>query len=321
MDNLVQIKSKSSGHCLFRIPEETGRVLWQLTNVCNYNCRYCIFSSGPERIEGELSFEEICRILAELKQANFRSIKFTGGEPFARKDLISILERAHQLNLQFDLSTNASLIDKRRAIALAKTDPEMVHVSLDGGDEETHDSIRGGGTFKKTLAGILNLTHAGMKLRIGCVVFRNNETKLDSIVGLCHTLGANEVIFSRMQPLGELRGNNALCATRSDASLNIEVEALASTWRNKIKVSGNFQVAASYERPARCPGGERFLFIDNLGFLSPCTWALEHDPKVRTFRSLKETSLNELLGNSVMNDFRAMIAEREANGAVGCPYA
>ena len=36
--------------CLFRIPENGGRVLWEITNTCNYNCSYCIFSSETKKI-------------------------------------------------------------------------------------------------------------------------------------------------------------------------------------------------------------------------------------------------------------------------------
>ena len=36
--------------CLFRIPENGGRVLWEITNTCNYRCSYCIFSSEAKKI-------------------------------------------------------------------------------------------------------------------------------------------------------------------------------------------------------------------------------------------------------------------------------
>ena len=45
--------------CLFRIPENGGRVLWEITNTCNYHCSYCIFSSESKKYENELSTEEI----------------------------------------------------------------------------------------------------------------------------------------------------------------------------------------------------------------------------------------------------------------------
>ena len=54
--------------CLFRIPENGGRVLWEITNTCNYHCSYCIFSSESKKYENELSTEEIKKAIKELKE-------------------------------------------------------------------------------------------------------------------------------------------------------------------------------------------------------------------------------------------------------------
>ncbi len=76
--------------CAFRIPENGGRVLWEITNTCNYHCCYCIFSSESKIYENELNTNEVKRVIEELKENHFSYIKFTGGEPFTRKDMIEI---------------------------------------------------------------------------------------------------------------------------------------------------------------------------------------------------------------------------------------
>lgn len=96
--------------CLFRIPENGGRVLWEITNTCNYHCSYCIFSSESKKYEHELTTDEVKRAIKELKENNFTYIKFTGGEPFTRKDMTEILKYANEFGFDMDISTNASLI-------------------------------------------------------------------------------------------------------------------------------------------------------------------------------------------------------------------
>lgn len=137
--------------CLFRIPENGGRVLWEITNTCNYYCSYCIFSSEAKKYEDELTTDEVKRTIKDLKENNFTYIKFTGGEPFTRKDMTEILKYASELGFDMDISTNASLITDEIAKELKNIKFPMVHVSLDGHDKETHEYVRGKNTFERTL--------------------------------------------------------------------------------------------------------------------------------------------------------------------------
>ena len=98
--------------CLFRIPENGGRVLWEITNTCNYHCSYCMFSSEAKKYEGELTTDEIKRTIKDLKENNFKYIKFTGGEPFTRKDMTEILKYASELGFDMDISTNMIFFSK-----------------------------------------------------------------------------------------------------------------------------------------------------------------------------------------------------------------
>ena len=144
--------------CLFRIPENGGRVLWEITNTCNYHCSYCIFSSETIKYENELTTDEVKKTIKELKDNNFTYIKFTGGEPFTRKDMTDILKYAIELGFDMDISTNASLITENIAKELKDMNFPMVHVSLDGADKNSHEFVRGKDTFERTLKGIKYLT-------------------------------------------------------------------------------------------------------------------------------------------------------------------
>lgn len=309
----------ASAGCLFRIPENGSRVLWQITNLCNYECSYCIFSSGAFKPKGELSTDTVCRVIDELYLANYRHIKFTGGEPFVRKDLINILSYANYCGIKFDVSTNASLITEVKAESLAATNPEMVHISVDGHSAALHEAVRGGGTFEKTLRGLKLIVATGIPTRIGCVISKLNEEQLESMVVLCAKLRASEIIFSRLEPAGRLRGDTGIVATRSNDAMAEEVELLAVQYASAIKVSHAFQretiqLGNNARRPTSCPGGKRFLYIDNLGRTGPCTWAVERNKDLLSKQSLQDTSLAELLHERSMQRFIVDVASIN-----GCP--
>jgi MoaA/NifB/PqqE/SkfB family radical SAM enzyme len=302
-----------SSRCLFRIPENGGRVLWQITNLCNYECSYCIFSSGAFKPKGELSIDTVCRVIDELYLANYRHIKFTGGEPFVRKDLIKILSYANNRGITFDLSTNASLITEVKAQSLAATNPDMVHISVDGHNAALHEAVRGGGTFEKTLRGLKLIVATGIPTRIGCVISKLNEEQLESMVVLCANLRASEIIFSRLEPAGRLRGDTGIVATRSNDAMAEEVELLAVQYASAIKVSHAFQrdmiqLGSNTHRPTSCPGGKRFLYIDNLGRTGPCTWAVEKDRDLLSKQSLQDAPLVKLLNERSMQRFITDVA-------------
>ena len=302
--------------CLFRIPENGGRVLWEITNTCNYHCNYCIFSSEAKKYEDELTTDEVKRAIKELKDNNFTYIKFTGGEPFTRKDMIEILRYASRLGFDMDISTNASLITEDIAKELKNINFPMVHVSLDGNDKYTHEYVRGENTFERTLRGIRYLTSNGIYTRIGTVIFKENEDKLEEIVKLAIELKANEIIFSFMEAVGRLDGDETIISKRTINSVKEELENLATKYKKQIKVKYSFTENKITEAEGYCPAVNKFLYINNLGQVSPCTWVVSQNPEYKSKLTLKNNSLTEIIKSEPIQKFLEYI---EKNQIKGCP--
>ena len=253
--------------CLFRIPENGGRVLWEITNTCNYHCSYCIFSSEAKKYEDELTIDEVKRAIKELKDNNFTYIKFTGGEPFT------------------------SLITENIAKELKNIKFPMVHVSLDGNDKYTHEYVRGENTFESTLRGIRYLTNNGVYTRIGTVIYKENEDKLEEIVKLAIELKANEIIFSFMESVGRLDGDETIISKRTINSVKDELENLATKYKKQIEVKYSFTENKITEAEEYCPAVNKFLYINNLGQVSPCTWVVSQNPEYKSKLTLKNNSI------------------------------
>ena len=300
--------------CLFRIPENGGRVLWEITNTCNYHCIYCIFNSEAKKYEDELTTDEVKRTIKELKNNNFTYIKFTGGEPFTRKDMIEILRYASRLGFDMDISTNASLITEDIAKELKNINFPMVHVSLDGNDKYTHEYVRGENTFERTLRGIRYLTNNYVYTRIGTVIYKENEDKLEEIVKLAIELKANEIIFSFMEAVGRLDGDETIISKRTINSVKEELENLATKYKKQIKVKYSFTENKITEAEGYCPAVNKFLYINNLGQVSPCTWVVSQNPEYKSKLTLKNNSLTEIIKSEPIQKFLEYIEKNQIKG-------
>lgn len=302
--------------CIFRIPENGGRVLWEITNTCNYHCSYCMFSCEAQKYENELTTEEVKKNIKDLKENNFTYIKFTGGEPFVRKDMIEILEYASKLGFDMDISTNASLLTKEIATKLKQMNFPMVHVSLDGYDRDSHEYVRGKNTFEPTIRGIKLLTEAGIYTRLGTVIYSQNEDYLEKIVALASDLKVNEIIFSFMEPMGRLKEDDELLSKRSLESAKKEIEKLAIKYESNIKVKYSLSENKKCKSEEICPAVNKFIYINNLGEISPCTRIVSKNPEYKSKITLKNNSLNEIINSQPIQRYLKYL---EANKITGCP--
>lgn len=302
--------------CIFRIPENGGRVLWEITNTCNYHCSYCMFSSESKTIEDELNTKEVMKTIKELKEHHFTYIKFTGGEPFTRKDMTQILEYAAKLGFDMDVSTNASLLTNETARQLKNMKIPMVHVSLDGSNPSTHEQVRGKDTFEKTLRGIRYLTRNGVYTRIGTVIYKGNEDTLEEVVKLAIELKVNEIIFSFMEAVGRLQGDETIISKRSIRSVKEEIETLALKYKEQIQVKYSFTENKTVQTEEGCPAVDRFLYINNLGQVSPCTWVVAKYPECKSTLTLKNSSLTEIIKSEPIKQYREYLIK---NKIKGCP--
>lgn len=314
IENMQEFDKNTSDFCMFRIPKNGGRVIWEVTNKCNYHCPYCIFSSSNKQKDNELTTKQALNLIDELKELGYTHLKITGGEPFLRKDIMKILTHANSLNLKTDISTNASLITDKVARNLSELGLDMVHVSLDGHSKAIHETARGKNTYEPTIRGIKNLTaQPNIYVRIGCLIFKENENYLKEIAEFCKNLGADEIIFSLMEPVG--RGNS-IKHLISEKPSSYFISKINDIRLDKIKISYNFPQEIVAAENCTCPGGKRFLFINSIGTVSPCTWITERAPEYIYTKNLHEDTLKNILNESKFTGTTSLLYKL---GAKKCP--
>ena len=173
----------------------------------------------------------------------------------------------------------------------------MIHVSLDGSKFE-HESVRGKNTYERTIKGLEFLKNSTNKVRIGSVIHLNNQDNLEKLINDAINLKADEIIFSIMEPIqGQ---SNELYKTISNDELGQKIELLKNKYKNII-VNYNFKNQPSYV--TTCPAGDRFIYINNMGMISPCTWVYENNKKCISSVSLRNNTLKDVLKSSEINKF------------------
>jgi len=157
-----------------------------------------------------LSLDRILRLIEEVhEQFGPVFLVVSGGEALTRrKDCLTILQHASQL-LRVRLITNGTLIDPVTAQCLKELDID-IKVSLDGSAPESHDWMRGEGSFDRTMAGLQNLFAAGYppsRLRIGVTIPPERLHLIDEMIALAVRLGVGAIRFDAVSKIGRARVN------------------------------------------------------------------------------------------------------------------
>jgi len=128
--------------------KEPVSIVHFLTNRCNARCSFCFIDfDDPNTFKNELSITEIDELTQNLGKS-LLNVNLTGGEPFARKDIIEIakLYIKNTTIQSMYITTNASLPD--RVVNFAETiinfdkDIELTfQISIDDMPKE-HDRVR-----------------------------------------------------------------------------------------------------------------------------------------------------------------------------------
>ena len=106
-----------------------------LTDRCNLRCTYCMPPEGLDWLPREevLTSGEIARLLRiGVELLGIREVRFTGGEPLLRRDLVSIVSSAASLTPRPEISLTTNGIGlTRRARDLQEAGLDRINVSLD----------------------------------------------------------------------------------------------------------------------------------------------------------------------------------------------
>jgi MoaA/NifB/PqqE/SkfB family radical SAM enzyme len=169
----------------------------ELTNACNRQCRHCLRNRADP--PGFLSPTLAGRILPQAKALGFRTVCLTGGEIALYPHLKEFLSLVVGHGFTFNLVTNGHRF--RESLLPVLSSPEIreglteVCFSLDGATPETHDALRGPGSFREVMEAATLCRLKGMPICLKSVITNFNKEELTELALLGATLEAEDLSF------------------------------------------------------------------------------------------------------------------------------
>ncbi len=178
-----------------------------VTDRCDLACVYCMPPAG-ERAHARhaelLTPAEIARLAALFAGLGARRMRFTGGEPLCRRDLVEIVGRCHAAapDLELALTTNGTRLGPLAA-ALAEAGLRSVNVSVDSLEPARFSAITRGGELTAVLAGARAALAAGLEVKTNTVVL--GARSLEEIPRIVTWAWSHGFVprFIEVMPIGE----------------------------------------------------------------------------------------------------------------------
>ncbi|MHB1420156.1 MAG: radical SAM protein [Bacillota bacterium] len=194
---------------------------WCVTGFCNLNCRHCYMESPSGRY-GELTFNDMVRLIEQFEQANVLQISLTGGEPFIRKDILDIIALLAKKKIWLgQIYSNGLLITEEHLIGIKHFGfSPSFQISFDV--IGAHDQMRGSrGTEQIVIDTIQKLRASGFSVVVATSIDKANIGGLADTYELMKKLDIQLWRIAAPQESGNWRGSTTVLSLKEEAELNL----------------------------------------------------------------------------------------------------
>ena len=274
-----------------------------LTDKCNLNCIYCNpFEHHSKKLNKNaiLNFDELLRLINIFSgRLGIRKIRFTGGEPLVRKNILEFFKSVHLLKIKYGfelgLTTNGTLLENNLQ-KLKQYGIDKLNISLDSLKPERFQYITGKNNLDAVVRSIYKAMDLGFNpLKINVVVMKNvNEDEITDFVEFVKDKNLN-VRFIEFMPFGNNNWN-------TDGF--ISSEEIKNIIENKYQlkeITGPLNLVAKDYSLAGHSGKISFISSISDHFCKSCN-RLRIDARGKMKLCLFSTGTNELNFKQLLND-------------------
>ena len=160
-----------------------------------------------KRSRGKLDFENYKKLLDEIGDYILQVQLWNQGEPFINKSFQDFVRYAKSKGIMVETSTNGHFIrTDEEAENLIHSGLDQLIFSMDGTNKESYEKYRVGGNFNLVLETLERIAQAKERLEsktplveLQFIVFKHNQSEIDSIIQLCRNYNLNRLAFKSAQ--------------------------------------------------------------------------------------------------------------------------
>lgn len=275
---------------------EVNYVRISVTDRCDFRCVYCMaedMTFVPRK--DVLSLEELHSVAQAFTELGVGKIRFTGGEPLIRNNVMSLFKKVGTLPglKELVLTSNGSQLQKY-ASGLREAGVRRINISLDSLKADRFKSLTRIGDLDTVLRGIAAAKAAGFeRIKINAVILKGRNE--DEIIDLVNYVRDQQldISFIEEMPLGLIDEHDRELSFCSSDEIRDKIDAvypLSATTEDTGGPSRYYQMADSESR---------------IGFISPHSHNFCH--LCNRVRVTAEGRLLLCLGNEHSVDLRAVL--------------
>lgn len=203
-------------------------VFWETTRACDLACLHCRACAIPQRDPRELTYEEGCTLLGEIRALGCPMVVLTGGDPAKREDLADLVRHGSALGLRMALTPSATpLLDDALLRRLQAAGLSRLAMSLDSAAPTLHDSFRGvTGSYQRTIDTLQSARTHGLSTQMNTTISPHNVDELAAIAALARDLAVTLWSVFLLVPTGRGADMATLAPERVERAL-LELAAIA----------------------------------------------------------------------------------------------
>lgn len=264
--------------------------LWDITKECNISCTHCYNKERYNNSIRKSIDSEYIKVIDEIKRNGFERIHFLGGEPLMSHYLLDSIEYATKQGLDTSMVSNGLLLNEVTISKLLKTNLSSISISIEGVNSETHDHIRGIGSFDKTIENVKkmismrNLMNKNLSIGLSYTLTKQNIEQSNELIEFASSLGVDSVAISKLSNEGAASENwNDIYLSEMESLKAMEditvgkfnypnvhlILDCKKLFKEYLYKKYSMELASKFE--SKCRGGKEQYYITAFGDVLPCS--------------------------------------------------
>lgn len=153
---------------------------------CNLACAHCYSTSSPQATS-RLAAGLLTAAIDDAAAAGYDVLAVSGGEPLLYGELERLVDAAHAAGMRATVTTNGTLLDRRRLARLRRLD--LLAISVDG-PPASHDRMRGRDAFARMTRHLPGLRASGIPFGFLFTLTQRNVHELEWVADFAVRHGA-----------------------------------------------------------------------------------------------------------------------------------